>query len=242
MQSKKSEHEMTKQKKVLIVGGGFGGLYTALALDNRKFDSKTELYLVDPKERFVFLPLLYELAVGSASSSEVSPKYSDLLHNSKVKFIQGSVANVDFLNKSCTIMTQKNNSIDNNINVNAFSFDQIIIATGIQPRIDLIPGSKDHSLSFYKLEDAIALKSKLKSLKNSKKGFIRISVIGGGYSGVEVAANIAETIGKHKAVVTIIDRNSNIMSSSALHNREAAEKEFLKYYFYYISQVYAYSI
>jgi NADH dehydrogenase len=156
--------------KIVIVGGGFGGLYTALGISKR-IDSNVDVYLVDPKERFVFSPLLYELAVGSASAFEVSSKYSDLLRNTKVKFIKGFVKDIKFTDKICEI---SENGIYKEI-----KFDQVVISVGIQPRLDLIPGSKENSLPFYRLEDAIALKSKLKDFETSIKGFVRVSVVGG---------------------------------------------------------------
>jgi NADH:ubiquinone reductase (non-electrogenic) len=67
---------------VCVVGGGFGGLYTALKLAKQKDMKNSNIYLFDSKDKFVFLPLLYELAVGSASILEactIDPKVFTLL-------------------------------------------------------------------------------------------------------------------------------------------------------------------
>lgn len=64
-----------ERSKVVVVGGGFGGLYTALKLkdEEKKMGGMTlDVTLVDAKDNFVFLPLLYELATGTASAVEVS--------------------------------------------------------------------------------------------------------------------------------------------------------------------------
>ena len=58
---------------VVIVGGGFGGLYTALALAARK--GHPPILLIEPNERFLFLPLLYELFSGDLRSWEIAPRY-----------------------------------------------------------------------------------------------------------------------------------------------------------------------
>jgi len=76
--------DASEKKRILVVGGGFGGLYTALQLSKLLRNENAEVLLLDPKDRFVFLPLLYELAVGSASAVEVAPTYDSLLYNSKV--------------------------------------------------------------------------------------------------------------------------------------------------------------
>lgn len=85
-----SPQPYTNQKqRIVVVGGGFGGLYTALQVSKQFKEDDAEIILIDPKDRFVFLPLLYELAVGTASSVEVAPTYSSLLNNSKVTHLVG---------------------------------------------------------------------------------------------------------------------------------------------------------
>eukprot|EP00588_Corethron_pennatum_P007015 CAMPEP_0194291234 /NCGR_PEP_ID=MMETSP0169-20130528/43038_1 /TAXON_ID=218684 /ORGANISM="Corethron pennatum, Strain L29A3" /LENGTH=125 /DNA_ID=CAMNT_0039039059 /DNA_START=87 /DNA_END=461 /DNA_ORIENTATION=- len=65
------------EKTVCVLGGGFGGLYCALSL--AKLDPDVRVVLVDRSDRFVFLPLLYELAVGDADLDEVAPTFASLL-------------------------------------------------------------------------------------------------------------------------------------------------------------------
>lgn len=79
-------------------------------------------------------------------------------------------------------------------------------------------------MPFYRVEDAYELRLRLRALLDSGKSIIRAVVLGGGYSGVEVATNIAEYIGKDKAVVSIIDRNDKILKSSPANNREGSER------------------
>lgn len=207
------------RKSICIIGGGFGGLYTALSISN-KIDKNTDVYLIDPKDNFVFSPLLYELAVGTASPIEVAPQYSTLLKGTNVKFIKAEVNNIDFQQQNFDLKII-DNSNDETINIpSTLKYDQLVISTGIQPRTDLIPGAKEHSLPFYRVNDAFKLKTKLKELKASKKDTLNVVVIGGGYSGVEVATNIAQEL--KKALVTIIDRNSTLMLTSTKHNRKTA--------------------
>lgn len=73
------------KKRICVVGGGFGGLYTALRLEQLA-GPYADITIVDPKEKFVFLPLLYELTTGAALISEVAPLYRDLLSDSKVSY------------------------------------------------------------------------------------------------------------------------------------------------------------
>jgi NADH dehydrogenase FAD-containing subunit len=75
---------------VCILGGGFGGLYTALRLENLLWPqgTKPQVTLIDQSDRFVFKPLLYELLNGAASADEVAPTFSQLLAPYSVNFVQ----------------------------------------------------------------------------------------------------------------------------------------------------------
>jgi NADH dehydrogenase len=76
----------SERERIGIIGGGFGGLYTALKVEKLLSAEKrdtTTITLIDPKKNFVFLPLLYELAIESASIPEVAPMYNELLEKSK---------------------------------------------------------------------------------------------------------------------------------------------------------------
>lgn len=79
--------------RVCILGGGFGGLYTAVRLENLLWPDgrKPQVTLIDQSERFVFKPLLYELLNGGASADEVAPPFSQLLAPYSVNFIQVSL-------------------------------------------------------------------------------------------------------------------------------------------------------
>lgn len=215
--------------RIAIVGGGFGGLYSALKLSKaaaKNNQIQPEIYLFDTKDKFVFLPLLYELAVGSASVLEVAPTYSNLLKGTSIKFIQGRVTSIT--DKSLAVDTPSETVADA-VDTTEYPFDQLVLASGAQPRVDTIPGAADHAVPFSRVEDAYRLKSRLRILSTSDLPVVRVVVIGGGYSGVEVATSVAESLGKDRAVVSLVDRNTCVMHSSPLHNRLTAEKSLLNY-------------
>ena len=205
-----------KKNSICVVGGGFAGLYSALKLEEL-VGNKVDITLIDKKDKFVFLPLLYELATGAASVAEVAPLYTDLLTKSKIKFVKANVETVNFDSKEVTYKVENTDS-------SILHYDYLVLGAGGQPRVDLIEGSKDHAIPFYLAENAYQLKMKLQKLISSDLKYIRVSVIGGGYSGVELATHIAEYIGKKRAIVTLIDRNSRVMSNSPEYNRKTAER------------------
>lgn len=202
---------------VCVIGGGFGGLYTAIQLDQIA-DPATDIYLVDSKNEFVFLPLLYELAVGSAAKVEVTPKYEDLLCKTRIKHVKASAFEIDFVKKSCLVSNSHGDE-------EWIPYSSLVIAVGIQPRMDIIPGAKQHSIPFYTDSDAARLSRRLKALASQKYDrVVNIVVLGAGYGGVEVAAHIAEKLGKKKVNVSIVDRNGRVMGSSVDFNRQSAER------------------
>ena len=80
-----------------MLGGGFGGLYTALkldALDGWKDDAPPRVTLVDRADRFVFKPMLYELVNETMKDWEVCPEFEDLLRPTDVRFRNAAVVDV----------------------------------------------------------------------------------------------------------------------------------------------------
>ena len=153
-------------KKVTVIGGGFGGLYSALKIakiskDREENSSavKTEVTLIDPKDKFVFLPLLYELAVETASVQEVAPKYSELLDKTSVKFVQGSVESIDVEKRQ--VLTKSSTEIGKEAIV---SYDRLVVACGAQPNLASVPGLKDFAIPFARVEDSYRIKTRLRSL------------------------------------------------------------------------------
>lgn len=76
--------------RVCILGGGFGGLYTAIKLESLMWPrgSKPQVTLIDQGKRFVFKPLLYELLNSTASADEVAPTFAQLLAPYPIQFVQ----------------------------------------------------------------------------------------------------------------------------------------------------------
>lgn len=219
-----SNNHNAEKRTICIIGGGFGGLYTALKL-SESVDPLTNVCLIEPKDRFVFLPLLYELAVKSASVVEVAPKYNDLLEGTRIKHIQGSVSRIDFENQRCDISSSNLQSESGRKQIiSSITYDQLIIAAGNQPRLDIVQGARQYALPFYRLQDADVLQQRLEDLKNQKKGLVRVTVMGAGYSGVELAVHVAQYLGKSRGLVTIVDRNDNILPSSPPFNRNISLK------------------
>ncbi|CAM9732679.1 unnamed protein product, partial [Phaeothamnion confervicola] len=203
-----------KPERICILGGGFGGLYTALRLSQLPWgpQAKPDITLVDKRDKFTFLPLLYELACGTAQLSEVAAPYPELLAGTGVRFVQGDVTAVNLDACTATVAGAAKSP---------FLYDKLVIALGAEPAMMAIPGAAENAIPFYTSEDAYRLRKELRRLQASSQPTVRIVVIGASYGGVELACNLVATLGRDRARITIVDRNAAALRDAADANRGA---------------------
>jgi len=200
--------------RICILGGGFGGLYTALRLSQFPFakHETPEITLVDQRDRFLFSPLLYELLTGELETWEISPPYSDLLANTNIRFIQGEVANINLEDKKV--------KLDND---NTLNYDYLVLSMGGKTPLNGVEGAEKHAIAFRDIPDAYQLEEKLRLLEASPAEKIRLAIVGGGYSGVELACKLRDRVGE-KARIRIIEQSNMILRNSSEFNRDTAKK------------------
>ena len=198
--------------RICIVGGGFGGLYTALRLSEFPWmnEDKPEITLIDKSDRFLFSPLLYELISEEMQSWEIAPPFAELLANTGIVFQQGSVTDIDIEGKQVTLQDDT-----------TIAYDKLGLSTGGATPVDIAPGAKEHALPFRSLDDAYRLQEKIRLLEEADVDKIRVAIVGGGYSGVELACKLADRLGE-KGRIRIIDRGNQILKDSTEFNRKTA--------------------
>ncbi|HSM81036.1 MAG TPA: NAD(P)/FAD-dependent oxidoreductase [Nodosilinea sp.] len=200
-------------QSICILGGGFGGLYTALRLSQLPWESTPPtITLVDCHDRFLFLPLLYELVTDELQTWEIAPPYAELLAGTPVQFRQAEVASID--------LDQHRVSLSDHT---LLTYDRLVLALGGTTPMDMAPGVAEHALAFRTLHDAYQLKERLRQLEASDAEKIRVAVVGGGYSGVELACKVAEHLGD-RGRVRLIERTDTLLRTSPEYNRDVAQK------------------
>ena len=201
-------------QKICILGGGFGGLYTALRLNTLPWslDHPVEITLVDQRDRFLFAPLLYELVTGELQTWEIAPPYLELLENTKIRFVQQGVEAINLGDRQVTLNDQS-----------TLTYDRLVLAMGGETPVPSIPGVAEHAIPFRTVEDAARLQQRLQALEASQAEKVRVAVVGGGYSGVELACKLADRLGD-RGRIRLVERAEEILSSSTAFNREAAQK------------------
>lgn len=223
-----------KKPRICILGGGFGGLYTALRLESLVWpaDKKPEVLIVDQSDRFVFKPLMYELLSKEVDLWEVAPSFQDLLGATSIHFQQDRVKKVlpcDELRRSMA-RDSTSKEIGGTVILESglqIEYDWLLLALGAESKRDIVPGAAEHALPFSSLEDVLEIERQLKKLEQEKfgaeKSLIQLAVVGAGYSGVELAATVAERLGD-RGKVQVVDGTPDICSSAPVGNRDAAYK------------------
>lgn len=179
------------RKKIIILGGGFGGLkaVNTLAKKIKKLDlnNEYEVILIDKKPYHTYTPLLYEVATTSKETADytelkslVAYPFEQLFKNEEVKFIQGKVFDIS--------LTQKIISLEKEI----LKFDYLIIALGSETNYFNIKGLKENSFCLKSFNDAIAIRDAIVSKIEINQKKIKILIGGGGSTGVELASEIKE--------------------------------------------------
>ena len=136
--------------KILILGGGFGGLYCAKRLQKIKLNS-FDIELISDNNYFVFQPLLPEVASGTISASDAVTPIRQMLD--AVKFRNAEVNIID-LKKKRVGLTQGFRKRQHYV-----SYDHLIIALGQESNVKIIPGLENNSMTMKNLKDAYNIRN-----------------------------------------------------------------------------------
>lgn len=195
------------ERNVVILGGGFAGLYTALELLRLPNAAASHITLVDRQDRFLFAPLLYEYLTGEMEEWEIAPPLRSLLPPPST-VLQDHVTQID-LNHRQIHLAQGS----------PLSYDALVIALGGETPDFGIPGVAEHAYFFRTLADARRLYQRLQLISSRTQ----IRIVGGGPSGVELACKLADRLGS-LGEIHLIDRGSQILSGFSGATVRAAEQ------------------
>jgi NADH dehydrogenase len=169
--------------KVVILGGGFGGLAAARALYK-----SAEVTVVDRHNFQTFLPLLYQVSTAGLAADHVAYPIRGALRKTDIKFRMGSPISVDHKNNEVKLDSSE-----------VLKFDHLIVALGSVSADFGIPGVNEYALGMKTVHEALTIRAEIMRRFEDLCRFeddtkLSISVIGGGPTGVEMAGAIAELI------------------------------------------------
>ena len=181
-----NEAENQSPHHVVIVGGGFGGLYAAQAL--RK--ASVKVTLIDKRNFHLFQPLLYQVATGGLSAGDISSPLRAVLSGQKnTKVLMGEVTDIDPTQQKVILLNEEVN------------YDTLIVATGVSHHYfgndqwaEKAPGLKT-------VEDALEMRRRIfvafeaaekETDPEKRRAWLTFVIVGGGPTGVELAGALAE--------------------------------------------------
>ncbi|MGL5804581.1 MAG: NAD(P)/FAD-dependent oxidoreductase, partial [Xenococcaceae cyanobacterium] len=200
--------------KICILGGGFGGLYTALYLSSFAWvkSGRCQIVLVEPKDNFLFSPLLYEVLTGELKRWEIAPSYEKLLAGKRIEFCRDVACEVDLKSRRVELGSGEN-----------LDYDYLVLAVGNKAWFPEIPGLSEYGLGFRSLADADRLEERLRVMEASDRQRLRVTVIGGGANGVELACKLHDRL-LGRVNVCLIERGEEILKGFSVGVKKAAKR------------------
>jgi len=177
--------------RILIVGGGYAGFYTAWKLEKHLRRGEAEVVLVDPLPYMTYLPFLPEVAAGS-----IEPRHTVVSHRrhlKRTKIVNAKVTNIDHANKTATISPEGGEAYE-------LEYDHVVVTAGSVSRTFPIPGIADNAIGLKSIEEAVAVRDRL--ISNFEKAaalpkgselrqrLLTVVVVGGGFAGIETFAEL----------------------------------------------------
>ncbi len=175
------------QHKVVILGGGFSGLFTALELAGFG-----EVTLVSDEDHFLFTPMLYEYLSGEVEAWHIAPRYDELLEEN-VRLVQSPVTGVNFDSRTVSLANQKE----------PLHYDALVLAVGGITNYVGVEGAEEFSLPFRKLVHADNLRRRMVEALDrvppdtppqDARRDITFAVVGAGASGCELSTKMADLL------------------------------------------------
>jgi NADH dehydrogenase len=185
-----------RKKRIVILGGGFGGVYAAIHLEKLLAGQHTvEICLVSRDNFFLFTPMLHEIAASDLEITNIVNPLRKLLH--KVEVLVGDVNEIDLPNKRVLVSCGYRNES------RQVDYDQLVIALGSITNFYNLPGFPELALAMKSLPDAIRLRAQiLRHLEEAnsecnptdRKSLLTFVVAGGGFAGVETVAALNDFV------------------------------------------------
>jgi NADH dehydrogenase len=185
-----------KKTRIVVLGGGFGGAFTAKRLHDRLGgDPNVEISLVNRENYFVFQPMLPEVAAGSIEPSQIANPLRRMLKG--VQFFASDVASIDVEKQQVAVFAGEGRHL------RVLPYDQLVVALGTIVDLSSLPGLSEHSLALKNIGDAFYLRNHvigcleqadIEDDEEHRKGLTTFVVVGGGFSGVETIGELQEMV------------------------------------------------
>ncbi len=182
--------------RIVILGGGFAGVATALELAKRCAGVlPVHITLLSAHNFFLFTPMLAEAATGAVESRHVLYPIRPLCGKLGVEFGEMFIETVD-LDRRRVVARHSRSEVRQHVN-----YDKLVLALGATPNVDMAPGAGEHALPFKGVGDAVQIRNRVIDLFEAaaladdpwvRKRLLTFVVVGAGHAGTELMAALEE--------------------------------------------------
>jgi len=178
-------------KKIVVLGGGFGGMYAAMELEKVLSPGEAEITLVSKDNYLLFTPMLHEVASGDVSITDIVCPVRQLVKRTTV--LQGLVTAIDIKRKRVSVSHCSGTESDE------LEFDYLLIALGSVTNFFGLPGLQENAVTMKTLDDAMHLRNLMIACLEEaefdvsmgrKQPLLTFIVAGAGFAGVETVAGM----------------------------------------------------
>jgi NADH dehydrogenase len=177
-------------RRILVVGGGYAGFYTAWRLEKKLRRGEAEVVVVDPRPYMTYQPFLPEVVAGSVEARHAAVSLRRNLKHTKV--VAGMVTNISHADKTVTVHPADGPDYQ-------LTYDVIAVTAGAVTRTFDVPGVADRAIGMKHVEEAVAIRDRLFTAFDEAAGLepgperrklLTVTFVGGGFSGVEGFAEL----------------------------------------------------
>jgi NADH:ubiquinone reductase (H+-translocating) len=183
---------MARNTRIVVVGGGYVGMYTALRLQKKLRRGEAEVTVIDPQPHMTYQPFLPEAAAGSIEPRHVVVPLRKVLR--KCHHLTGRVTSINHAAREVTAELAAGH-------VTTVGYDVLVVAPGSVARTLPVPGLAERGIAFKTVGEAIYLRNHVLSRLDAaattidpslRRRMLTFLVVGGGYAGVEALAELQD--------------------------------------------------
>ena len=182
---------MSGRTRILLVGGGYVGMYAALELQKR-LRERADLTLVNPENFMLYQPFLPEVASGNIEPRHVVVPLRQVLRHTRI--VIGEVSEIDHAGRAATVLTEDAQSLE-------IGYDVVVVGAGSRSRVLPVPGLAERGIGFKSVAEAIYLRNHVIGRLDEaaetpdaerRRAALTFVFVGGGSAGVEALAELED--------------------------------------------------
>lgn len=180
---------MSKEKKIVILGAGYGGVHAAKQLNKKLRNSDVSITLIDKRPYHTLMTELHEVAGARVQPDSVQVRLSRIFARTKIKIVNDVIDKIDFDSQTLRADTT------------SYSYDYLIIGSGAEPAFFGVEGVKENGFTIWSLDEALRIKQHVIEMfekasierdAKKRKAMLTFVVAGAGFTGIETIGELAE--------------------------------------------------